>query len=259
MLKNPNKRKVNATKVTWMTWIPKDSAHGSRGGLMKLKSDTTSMSTSHSTSASPCKDPTNNSNVSTLIKQTGSTPQLLFQGSTPWLWLQTDKTDVDTTYKGISQWWRASSNSSSSKQTYNDYLWEWLNYKEEFLECLLQMEAPPNPRECSNCRIEGTYRCSDCFGWPMFCTACCQNEHQRLPFHWIEQWTGSFFEESSLTLVIHPSISAIRSYCFTIGKSAISYISGTMDILVSRPIAMMNALAQKITMNQCKDMCTQPI
>lgn len=48
---------------------------------MKLKSDTTSMSTSHSTSASPCKDPTNNSNVSTLIKQTGSTPQLLFQGS----------------------------------------------------------------------------------------------------------------------------------------------------------------------------------
>ncbi|KAN0094398.1 hypothetical protein V8E55_002685 [Tylopilus felleus] len=187
MLKNPNKRKVNATKVTRMTWIPKDSAHGSRGGLMKLKSDTTSMSTSHSTSASPCKDPANNSNVSTLIKQIGSTPQLLFQGSFE---------PLDFGFSPIKPMW------IPHTKTYNDYLQEWLNYKEEFLECLLQMEAPPNPRECSNCRIEGTYTCSDCFSWPMFCTACCQNEHQRLPFHWIEQWTGSFFEESSLTLQI---------------------------------------------------------
>ncbi|KAF8428947.1 hypothetical protein L210DRAFT_3333298, partial [Boletus edulis BED1] len=44
------------------------------------------------------------------------------------------------------------------------------------------------------------YRCSDCFGQPLFCTLCTRNKHRMLPFHRISQWTGSFFEDSSLNL-----------------------------------------------------------
>ncbi|KAF8545939.1 hypothetical protein OG21DRAFT_1392306, partial [Imleria badia] len=44
------------------------------------------------------------------------------------------------------------------------------------------------------------YRCSDCFGQPLFCTGCCQKLHQMHPFHRIRQWMGTFFEDSSLHL-----------------------------------------------------------
>ncbi|KIN94246.1 hypothetical protein M404DRAFT_35256 [Pisolithus tinctorius Marx 270] len=34
------------------------------------------------------------------------------------------------------------------KMTQNDYIWEWLPHKEEFMKVLLELEAPPNPRNC---------------------------------------------------------------------------------------------------------------
>lgn len=86
-------------------------------------------------------------------------------------------------------------------QSSNDYVRQWLDHKDEFLESLLDMEAPPDPRKCSICERDGIYRCSDCFGQPLFCTLCAREGHQRHPFHRIRQWTGSFFEESSLNLV----------------------------------------------------------
>ncbi|KAF8430939.1 hypothetical protein L210DRAFT_3370723, partial [Boletus edulis BED1] len=47
----------------------------------------------------------------------------------------------------------------------------------------------------------GVYRCSDCFNQPLFCTPCIREQHRRNPFHRVQQWTGSFFEDSSLNLV----------------------------------------------------------
>ncbi|KAL4067125.1 hypothetical protein V8B97DRAFT_2025227 [Scleroderma yunnanense] len=41
---------------------------------------------------------------------------------------------------------------------------------------------------------------------PVFCTSCCWAEHKLKPFHRVQQWNGTFFEESSLRLagiVIH--------------------------------------------------------
>ncbi|KAL4075503.1 hypothetical protein J3A83DRAFT_4090010 [Scleroderma citrinum] len=41
---------------------------------------------------------------------------------------------------------------------------------------------------------------------PVFCTSCCWAEHKLRPFHRVQQWNGTFFEESSLRLagiVIH--------------------------------------------------------
>ena len=63
-------------------------------------------------------------------------------------------------------------------------------------------ETPPAPRTCSTCGIkDGVYRCHGCFGEPLFCTECCRTEHQRHPFHRISQWTGSFFQDTSLSKI----------------------------------------------------------
>ncbi len=56
-------------------------------------------------------------------------------------------------------------------------------------------------RLCSVCKKDGVYRCHGCFNEPLFCTDCCRIQHQRHPFHRISQWTGSFFQETSLLKV----------------------------------------------------------
>ncbi|KAI5997776.1 hypothetical protein F5J12DRAFT_785008 [Pisolithus orientalis] len=54
------------------------------------------------------------------------------------------------------------------------YLQQWLPHQWHYLAILLDMEAPPEPRDCA--------------------------EHRHQPFHRVEQWNGTFFEESSLQL-----------------------------------------------------------
>ena len=73
MPKNPNKQRVKPIKVTHVAWMAKDSERGSKGQLIKLKSEATPMSKSNSATSSP-------SNMSTPSKQTRSTPQALFDG-----------------------------------------------------------------------------------------------------------------------------------------------------------------------------------
>ncbi|KIK76887.1 hypothetical protein PAXRUDRAFT_168533, partial [Paxillus rubicundulus Ve08.2h10] len=86
-------------------------------------------------------------------------------------------------------------------QTQNDFLREWKDHKELYLDILLQLEGPPKPWKCSHCLGDGTYKCPDCFRRPLFCTSCCRENHRTHPFHWVEQWTGTHFQESSLRLV----------------------------------------------------------
>ncbi|KAI6140452.1 hypothetical protein BKA82DRAFT_3987469 [Pisolithus tinctorius] len=62
------------------------------------------------------------------------------------------------------------------------------------------MEAPPEPRNCVLCGVDGIFQCTECAHQPVFCTMCCQAEHKHQPFHRVEQWNGTFFEESSLQL-----------------------------------------------------------
>ncbi|KAG2068917.1 hypothetical protein BDR04DRAFT_1023164 [Suillus decipiens] len=38
-------------------------------------------------------------------------------------------------------------------------------------------------------------------GEPLFCTHCYRMVHGCMPFHWISQWTGGFFEDTSLTKI----------------------------------------------------------
>ncbi|PPQ82081.1 hypothetical protein CVT26_003681 [Gymnopilus dilepis] len=44
----------------------------------------------------------------------------------------------------------------------------------------------------------GIYRCLDCFYPHMLCKDCCLSRHRMLPFHTIQEWTGSTFVKSTL-------------------------------------------------------------
>ncbi|KAG2108071.1 uncharacterized protein F5147DRAFT_745887 [Suillus discolor] len=79
----------------------------------------------------------------------------------------------------------------------NDYIHQWVPKTKAYLDILLEREVPSD-RSCIICGTDGVYKCHGCFGEPLFCTSCCRTQHQRLPFHRVSQWTGSFFEESCL-------------------------------------------------------------
>ncbi|KAG1864551.1 hypothetical protein C8R48DRAFT_601928 [Suillus tomentosus] len=49
------------------------------------------------------------------------------------------------------------------------------------------------------CEQAGVFRCHCCLGEPFYCSNCCRTTHRRLPFHYILEWNGTYFEESSLT------------------------------------------------------------
>ena len=84
-------------------------------------------------------------------------------------------------------------------QTQNQLLSEWLQYRDTYLQEILELEAPPAQAACQSCKINDfVYRCMDCFGEPVFCKACCVNLHQREPYHMIQQWNGNCFVPSTL-------------------------------------------------------------
>ncbi|KAG1839869.1 hypothetical protein C8R48DRAFT_621358, partial [Suillus tomentosus] len=79
----------------------------------------------------------------------------------------------------------------------NDYIRQWVPKTKAYLDILLQREVPSD-RSCIICGTDGVYKCHGCFGEPLYCTSCCRTQHQRLLFHRVSQWTGSFFEKSCL-------------------------------------------------------------
>ena len=54
------------------------------------------------------------------------------------------------------------------------------------LWCLI-WRAPLTPRVCISCGGDGIYRCTDCAHRPVFCAACCRNQHTLQPFHHVQQ------------------------------------------------------------------------
>ncbi|KAG1856166.1 hypothetical protein F4604DRAFT_1685567 [Suillus subluteus] len=81
----------------------------------------------------------------------------------------------------------------------NEYLQQWRYRTHDYLDIMLQQEAPPPDRVCCLCGGDGTQECHDCHAQPIFCTKCCWVEHSLRPFHQISQWNGYFFERTTLT------------------------------------------------------------
>ena len=92
-------------------------------------------------------------------------------------------------------------------QSQNDYIFEWLPRKGEYLSELLQAEGRPANPTCLICRQqEGIWKCLDCLGRPTHCRTCSIQVHSLLPFHRVERWNGAFFKPAWLWqagLIIH--------------------------------------------------------
>jgi CxC2 like cysteine cluster associated with KDZ transposases len=72
---------------------------------------------------------------------------------------------------------------------------EWLPRRSKYLEEILGHDALLNDGMCSHCNAqEGRWRCLDCIGHQGECRECCRRSHQRLPFHRIEYWTGTYYK-----------------------------------------------------------------
>lgn len=87
-------------------------------------------------------------------------------------------------------------------QSQNDYLREWIPRRDKYLQYLLEMEAPPDPRVCRQCHTgDGSWKCLDCVDRPVLCSACCRNTHQLNVFHRVEHWNGEFYTPAWLRQV----------------------------------------------------------
>lgn len=84
-------------------------------------------------------------------------------------------------------------------QTQNDFLRQWLSRRRMHLELLFQQDALPPSTACIECqKIDGLFRCTDCFSLKLLCGPCLASTHQRLLFHRVEKWNGQHFECAAL-------------------------------------------------------------
>jgi hypothetical protein len=84
-------------------------------------------------------------------------------------------------------------------QTTNDYLWEWLQKRDHYLDQLLIQEVMPTSSDCRQCELcEGSWRCLDCLGRPLLCNKCCKDAHLQHPLHQVECWNLTHFEPTWL-------------------------------------------------------------
>ena len=69
-------------------------------------------------------------------------------------------------------------------------LFEWLSYRNSFLDELLRHEGfgdSAGSPLCGSCgRAEGTIKCNDCFSQLLYCQQCIVKEHVNLPLHRIK-------------------------------------------------------------------------
>ncbi|KAF8547467.1 hypothetical protein OG21DRAFT_1527140 [Imleria badia] len=189
MPKNPFQR-----KVTHVAWVTKETTRGPTTKLITLPTEQTARSKSSSTGHSPIKAAGCSHPPLDETQPAFDESDMDFEEMRP---LRLPHKKVYFLHFLLCLWLTLS---TTHLKTCNDYIREWLEHKDEFLQTLLALEAPPEPRECSMCGGDGIYRCSDCFGNFLFCTPCARQQHRGNPFHRIQQWTGEFFEDSALHL-----------------------------------------------------------
>ncbi|KAG0703425.1 hypothetical protein DFH29DRAFT_874531 [Suillus ampliporus] len=84
-------------------------------------------------------------------------------------------------------------------QTQNDFIQEYLPFRDLYLDILLDLEKPSDVSQCQSCQIgEGKFRCLTCSGDQTFCRSCIVNTHKFLPFHKVQEWIGKCFNDTSL-------------------------------------------------------------
>ncbi|KAG2117531.1 hypothetical protein BD769DRAFT_1672572 [Suillus cothurnatus] len=90
-------------------------------------------------------------------------------------------------------------NKQRKTKTQNDFIQEYLPFRDLYLDILLDLEKPSSVSECQSCQIgEGKFHCLTCSGNQTLCGSCIVKAHHFLPFHKVQEWTGKCFEDKSL-------------------------------------------------------------
>ncbi|KAG1844776.1 hypothetical protein F4604DRAFT_1937331 [Suillus subluteus] len=90
-------------------------------------------------------------------------------------------------------------NQPRKTKTQNDFIQEYLPFRDSYLNILLDLEKPSEVLECQSCQIgDGKFHCLTCSGDQTLCHPCMVKTHQHLPFHKVQEWTGKCFEDKSL-------------------------------------------------------------
>ncbi|KAG1897763.1 uncharacterized protein F5891DRAFT_1129849 [Suillus fuscotomentosus] len=89
--------------------------------------------------------------------------------------------------------------SMKTMTTQNDFLREYLPWRNEYLLVLLELEQLINNGKCKDCgREEGFICCLSCSGEHSWCSSCAVKAHQHNPFHNLQLWNGKFYESNTL-------------------------------------------------------------
>lgn len=92
-------------------------------------------------------------------------------------------------------------------QTSNDYLADWLPFRDRHIQILLDRQGFPTDLRCQHCGVsEIEWRCSDCVPQTLLCSTCCLSAHRNNQLHRTFKWTGDTFQPVSLStlgLVLH--------------------------------------------------------
>jgi len=126
------------------------------------------------------------------------------QDDRPSDWIDIDMNDISTSHRHtkvrhIAEHRKIDLMSMFLYQTQNDYIRDFIPRRHHYLNILLHGEARKDNGMCHKCVTdEATWRCLECFGQMSYCTACFSDMHDRLPFHHVEKWSGSFFQPSWL-------------------------------------------------------------
>jgi hypothetical protein len=84
-------------------------------------------------------------------------------------------------------------------QTQNDFLREYLPWRDEYISVLLGLEQQINDGQCEDCGgEEGLIRCLSCSGEHAWCPSCAIKAHQHNPFHNLQLWNGKFYQSTTL-------------------------------------------------------------
>ncbi|KAG1759239.1 hypothetical protein EDD22DRAFT_981115 [Suillus occidentalis] len=84
-------------------------------------------------------------------------------------------------------------------QTQNDFLREYLPWRDEYISVLLGLEQQINNGQCEDCGGgEGLIRCLSCSGEHAWCSSCAVKAHQHNPFHNLQLWNGKFYQSTTL-------------------------------------------------------------
>ncbi|KAI6097048.1 hypothetical protein F5141DRAFT_1220291 [Pisolithus sp. B1] len=81
----------------------------------------------------------------------------------------------------------------------NDHIREWLPWRAEYLNIILEGEQLAKGGICEQCcEAEGSVWCMSCAGSHAWCGPHAIKTHRNLPFHKVQRWNGAHYQPTSL-------------------------------------------------------------